>query len=962
YEEEDESFDDDEDDDIDIEEDEKEDEYLAPADSTAVTLPAVNHAPSAEETEPFETDESVATPPPHPAYRAERWEIPEAHLTLWKRLCTTHIGTYDLGESSAAAAASLGEPVRDDLYRFVDTVEQGEGSTPADIEVGNDITDAWDDLVGAIQEIASTTVEGVNMRVTELFTTFDLETSMIYAMIEEKRDDQALQRARVNRLFRDRRYHARTASLMEGEARASRTAWALSMDASDAARFRTTVGTQQEEIKELRAADRKLQAQFIQALTSLKSCQTQLTAALGRIQILEAARGVAKALVARDADRNTNGDDSHVSGTSARRTKRNTGRVYTAGSREKKPYGGSKPLCPKFNYHHNGPCALKCHKCNKVGHFACDCRSTTNVNTTNNQRGNRTGQKPTYYECGDQGHFKKDCPKLKNKNHDAQGGNATALTKVSFVSTAFSSQIDITPTTLDHYYDVELADRRIIRLNSILRGYTLNFLNHPFNIDLMPVELGSFDAIIGMDWLEKYHAVIVCAEKIVRIPWGNEILIVHGDGSDQGNESRLNIISCTKTQKYMLKGCPVFMEHITTKETEDKSEKKRLEDVPIVQNFLEVFPKDLSSLPLTRQVEFQIDLMPGAAPIARAPYRLASSEMKELSDQLKELSEKGFIRPSSLPWGALNKLCSAPILALPEGSDDFVVYCDASHKELGAILMKREKRHYLYGTKSMVFTYHNSLQHILDQNELNMRQHRWLELLSDYDCKICYHPGKTEARKPENIKNEDVGGMLELLAKALGTSLDMSTAYHTEIDEQSERTIQTLKDMLCACVIDFRKGWVNHFSLVEFLYNNSYHTSIKAVPFEALYSQKCRLPICWTKVGEAQLLGPELIQETTKKIIQIKQRIVVRFGKRGKLNLRYVGPFKVLDKVRTVSYKLKLLQELSRVHNMFHVFNLKKCHADEPLAVLLDDLHFDDKLHFVEEPVEIIDREVKRLK
>ncbi|GKC34113.1 putative reverse transcriptase domain-containing protein [Tanacetum coccineum] len=195
----------------------------------------------------------------------------------------------------------------------------------------------------------------------------------------------------------------------------------------------------------------------------------------------------------------------------------------------------------------------------------------------------------------------------------------------SFVSTAFSSQMDITPSTLDHYYDVELADGRIIGLNTILRGCTLNLLNHPFNINLMPVELGSFDAIIGMDWLAKYQAIIVCAEKIVRIPWGNETLIVHGDGSNQGHEARLHIISYSKTQEYMLKGCLVFLAHVTIKEVEDKSEKKRLEDVPIVRDFLEVFPEDLPRLPPTRQ----------------------------LSEQLKELSDKGFIRPSSSPWGAL---------------------------------------------------------------------------------------------------------------------------------------------------------------------------------------------------------------------------------------------------------------------------------------------------------------------
>nr|GEY15305.1 putative reverse transcriptase domain-containing protein [Tanacetum cinerariifolium] len=202
------------------------------------------------------------------------------------------------------------------------------------------------------------------------------------------------------------------------------------------------------------------------------------------------------------------------------------------------------------------------------------------------------------------------------------------------------------------------------------------------------------------------------------------------------------------------------------------------------------------------------------------------------------------------------------------------------------------------------------------------------------------------------------------LQNALGIRLDMSTAYHPKTDDQSERTIQTLKDMLRACAIDFGKGWVNHLPLVEFSYNNNYHASIKAASFEALYGRKCRSPVCWTEVGEAQILGPELIQETTEKIVQIKQRMqaardrqkrVVRFGKQGKLNPRYVRPFKVLEKVGDAAYKLNLPEELIRVHNTFHVSNLKKCHVDEPLAVPLDGLHFDDKLHFVEEPVEIVD-------
>ncbi|GKA14913.1 putative reverse transcriptase domain-containing protein [Tanacetum coccineum] len=504
--------------------------------------------------------------------------------------------------------------------------------------------------------------------------------------------------------------------------------------------------------------------------------------------------------------------------------RQNTGRAYTAGTGEKREYTGSLPLCTKCNYHHKGPCAPRCNKCKRIGHLARDCRSS-GPNNNNNNRGNSgaTQNAVTCYECGVQGHFKRDCPKLKNGNRGNQRGNDNAPAKVyvvgnagtnpdsnivtgtfllndryasilfdtgadrSFVSTTFSSIIDITPTTLDHYYDVELADGKIIGINTIIRGCTLNFLHHPFNINLLPVELGSFDVIIGMDWLSKYHAVIDCAEKIVR-------------------------------------------------------------------------------LPPTRQVEFQIDLMPGAAPVAQAPYRLAPSEMKELSEQLKQLSDKGFIRPSSSPWEApilfvkkkdgsfrmcidyreLNKLTVKNRYPLPRIDDLFdqlqgssiyskidlrsgyhqlrvreedilktafrtryghyefqvmpfgltnapAVFMDLMNRVCKPYLdkfvivfiadilnnskNKKEQKHlrqFGIGLRRRRFQEamhvdpakiesikdwappktlteirqflgladHKSLQHILDQKELNMRQHRWLELLSDYDCEIRYHPGK----------------------------------------------------------------------------------------------------------------------------------------------------------------------------------------------------------------------------
>ncbi|GKB76628.1 putative reverse transcriptase domain-containing protein, partial [Tanacetum coccineum] len=404
-------------------------------------------------------------------------------------------------------------------------------------------------------------------------------------------------------------------------------------------------------------------------------------------------------------------------------------------------------------------------------------------------------------------------------------------------------------------------------------------------------------------------------------------------------------------------------------------------------------------------------------------YRRFIEGFSLISKPLTKLTQKN----KKFEWGEdeeesfemlKQKLCSAPILSLPEGTEDFVVYCDASIKGFGAVLMQREKviayascqlkkheenymthdlelgvmvfalrlwRHYLYGTKCVVYTDHKSLQYILDQKELNMRQRRWIELLSDYDCEIRYHPGKDLIKHESHKSNYSIhpgsDKMYQDLKKLYGWP-NMKVDIATILEITSKRLRNQSEYEHC---LPPRNRWAD------------YHASIKTTPFEALYGRKYRSPICWSEVGNSQLTGPRLVRETTEKIIQIKNCLltarsrqksyadvrqkpmefsvgdmvmlkvspwkgVIHFGKRGKLSPWYIRPFKIIERIGPVAYKLELPEKIRGIHSTFHVSNLKRCLADENLIIPLEEIQLDDKLHFIEEPVEIMDHEVKRLK
>ncbi|GJZ31256.1 reverse transcriptase domain-containing protein, partial [Tanacetum coccineum] len=1058
------------------------------------------------------------------------------------------------------------------------------------------------------------------------------------------------------------------------------------------------------------------------------------------------------------------------SGRDVKKAKGGTNFVAAAPSRE--GYAGSQPWCAKCRTHY---------------HEKANCKSMLALGWRRNERGGGNQVRGRAYNASMNAAEAAKDSSIVTGTFSLNDHFATVLfdsrADFSFISTKFAPILNMKPSIANPGYVIEIADGKKVKVDRIIHGCKLELGSSLFTIDLIPLGHGSFDVIVGMDWLSHNKAVIVCHEKVVEIPLvDGEILRVHGERVEESTKALKNA----------------------------KVDEPKISDISVVREFVEVFPDDLKGLPPQRQVEFRIELIPGATPVAKSPYRLAPSEMQELSEQLKELQDKGFIRPSHSPWGApvlfvkkkdgsmrmcidyreLNKLtvknryplpriddlfdqlqgaryfskidlrsgyhqlrvheddipktafrtryghfeftvmpfgltnapaifmdlmnrvckpyldkfvivfiddiliysktkedhkvhlrlmlelltkeklyakfskcefwlqevhflghvvnqsgihvdpskieavknwkapttpsevrsflglagyyrrfivnfskiakpltsltqknqkyewgeeqeaafqtlknnlCDAPVLSLPDGVEDFVVYCDASNQGLGCVLMQRDKviayasrqlkiheknytthdlelgavvfalktwRHYLYGTKSVIYTDHKSLQHIFDQKDLNMRQRRWIELFSDYECEIRYHPGKAnvvadalsrkervkprrvramamtiqsgmkvlilaaqkEAFEQENLPSERLNGLEQQMEKrddgslyfldriwvplvgdvritimdeahkskysvhpgadkmyydlrdmywwpgmkrdiatyvskcltcskvkaehqrpsgllqqpkipewkwdkiTMGfiTKLPRSKNGHDTIwvivdrlaksahflaireDYSTERLARIYIDEIVArhevhvSIILDRDGrftsrcwqtiqkalgtsWDVHLPLAEFSYNNSYHSSIRCAPFEALYGRKYRSPILWAEIGESSLIGPELVQETTDKVVLIKAKLKAsRDHQKSYADNR--RPFEILERVSPVAYQLRLPEELSGVHDTFHVSNLKKCLADASLHVPLDEIKVDKTLRFVEEPVEIMDREIKSLK
>ncbi|XP_070011104.1 uncharacterized protein [Nicotiana sylvestris] len=501
-----------------------------------------------------------------------------------------------------------------------------------------------------------------------------------------------------------------------------------------------------------------------------------------------------------------------------------------------------------------------------------------------------------------------------------------------------------------------------------------------------------------------------------------------------------------------------------------ESEPPALQSVPIVREFPEVFPDELPGLPPERIIDFGIDLMPGTQPISIPPYRMAPAELNKLREQLKDLLDKGFIRPSVSPWGApvlfvkkkdgslrmcvdyrqLNKVTIKNKVFKPFLDtfiivfiDDILVYSKSKeeHAEHLRIALQTLKENELYAkfSKLQRRSLGREIQKLandgirLDETEegditvyalaqsslvahVKAKQDEYLYLVKLKEGVRSKEITAFTLRSDEVLKLNDqlcvpdvdvsiisdrgpqfTANFWQAFQKRLGTKVNLSTAFHPQTDGQAERTIQTLEDMMRAYVIDFGGNWDDRLPLIEFAYNNSYQASIGMAPYKALYGQRCRSPVGWFEPAEVPLIGPEFVCEALEKVQLIRERLkaaqscqksysdkrhrelefmvgdkvflkvspmkrVMRFGKKGKLSPRFIGPYKILEKKGNVAYKLALPVELSSVHPVFHVSMLRKYIHDESHIIPVDTIEIKEGLTYEEVPIEILDRQVRKLR